>query len=214
MIQAVIKNMKKFQADIKREDQRTYKNSITATKIEGYRLKNVLSEEIIAGRPGGQAFKAMRKISQLSRQYQAMYGSKLWRRTKIPAPQMGDPPLRSLAISGNVRYKFVRQEEQFSAKVGFLKKRSGKSTWQRIAQRQQEGFTIPLTDKLREAFATWPKKMASAGKASKGIYFPKEKTHLVVPPRNVIEPFWRKYQRKAYENIKRNFEAKMAGKRV
>lgn len=211
-IKASIRNINKFYREIKNYDDKVYKASINAVKIEGYRLKQSLQSELIAGAPGGAKFSPMRRISQLSRQYQAIYGSRLWDKTAIPKPGMDDPALRALAIP--VRYEAKKTNESFKVQVGYVKQKSVSDSWRKIAVKQQEGFTVPLTPLVRKAFATWPRLMAQEGHKPKGIYFPKDKTSLRVPPRRIIEPFWRKQQLVAYANIKKNFEAKMAGKYV
>ena len=211
-IQAKIKNINKFYRDLKTYDDRINKARINAVKIEGYRLKLALQQEILAGAPGGKPFSPMRRISQLSRQYQAMYGSRLWDKTHIPKPGMTDPALRALAIP--VRYEAKKAGDNFKVQVGYVKAKGVSDSWRRIAYKQQTGFTVPLTPLVRQAFATWPRKMAQAGHKPKGIYFPKEKTHLRVPGRDIISSFWRRQQNIAYHNIKRNFEAKVMGKYI
>ena len=211
-IRAKLKNINKFYKEIKGYDNKISKARINAVKIEGYRLKLALQQELLAGTPGGQKFPPMRRISQLSRQYQAMHGSRLWDKTHIPKPGMDDPALRALAIP--VRYEAKKMGDDYRVRVGYVKSKGVSESWRKIAYKQQEGFTVPLTPLVRKAFATWPRMIAQEGHKPKSIYFPKEKTHLRVPSRQIIGPFWRRQQNIAYHNIKRNFEAKMAGKHV
>lgn len=211
-IKTKLKNLEKFRKEIRNYDDKVYKAAINAVKIEGYRLRQLLQSQIIGGAPGGKGFAPMRRISQLSRQYQAEYGSRLWNKTSIPKPGMDDPALRALAIP--VRYEVQKGEEKFKVKVGILKNKAISDSWRKIAYKQQTGFTIPITPLLREAFATWPLKMARAGRKPHGIFFPPEKTHLVVPPRDITRPFWRQQQNRVYANIKRNFDLKMANKYI
>jgi len=210
-IKIAFKNIQKFKQDIRNYEKKVYRAASSAAKIEGFKLRELLQWEIITGTPGGQPFKPMRRISKLSRKYQAIYGSRLWDRTKIPAPHFEAPALRALAIP--VRYEAKEYPEKIKIKVGILKDKTTSGSWRKIAYKQQEGFKVELTPLVRKAFATWPLKLAETGKPH-GIYFPKSKTHLNVPARPVIEPFWRKYQKIAYQNIKKNFEQKMAGKYV
>lgn len=211
-IKTKIKNLNKFYRELKTFDDRIEKARIDAVKIEGYRLKTALQQEILSGAPGGKHFAPMRRISQLSRKYQAMYGSRLWDKTGIPKPGMTDPALRALAIP--VRYEAKKMGDNFRVRVGYVKSKGVSESWRKIAHKQQTGFTVPLTPLVRQAFATWPRKLAQPGHKPKGIYFPPEKTHLRVPARSIIGPFWRRQQSIAYANIKHNFEAKVMGKYV
>lgn len=195
-IRASIKNLQGFYKKIKTYDDRVGKAAQAAVRIEGYRLKTSLEQEILRGPKGPP----MRHISQLSRQYQADYGSKLWQKTGFPRPGMTDPPLRAMAIP--VKYEAKQMGDKFRLRVGVVKNKSVSSSWRKILHKQQEGFTVSLTKELREYFANL------------GVFFKKEKTHLTVPPRKIIGPFWKRQQGVAYANIKKNFEAKMAGKFV
>lgn len=210
-VRVAFKNIQKFKKEIRDYEKKVFRAASSAAKIEGFRLRELLQWDIIRGAPGDQPFRPMRRISQLSRKYQAIYGSRLWDKTKIPSPSFDAPALRALAIP--IRYEAKEYPEKIKVKVGILKNKATSNSWRKIAYKQQEGFKVELTALVRKAFATWPLKLAEGGKPH-GIYFPKHKTHLNVPARPVIEPFWRKYQRIAYRNIKKNFELKMAGKYV
>lgn len=195
-IQAKIKNLQSFYKQIKGYDDRVEKAGIHAVRIELYRLKTALQQYILGGPKGPP----MQDISQLSRQYQADYGSKLWSKTGFPRPGMTDPALRAIAIS--VRYETKKIGDKLRGRVGIIKNKSVSSSWRKILFKQQHGFNVPLTKELREYFANL------------GVFFKKEKKSLTVPPRKIIGPFWRKQQGIAYSNIKQNFEAKMSGKYV
>lgn len=202
-VNAKIRNIEKFWKEIRTSDDRVEKAGINAVKIELYRLRTALQQYILAGPKGPP----MRQISQLSRAYQAAFGSKLWSKTGFPTPGRTDPALRALAIP--VRYEAKKIGDKLRGRVGVIKTKSVSSSWRKILHKQQTGFTVPLTEELREYFATFPPEIGG-----KPIFFKEEKTHLTVPPRKIIGPFWRKQQGIAYANIKRNFEAKMAGKFV
>jgi hypothetical protein len=211
-IKVKIKNISKFYKQLRDYDDKVYKAGIIALKIEGFRLRRKLQQQLLSGAPGGKQFSPMRHISQLSRQYQAIYGSRLWDKTSIPKPGMTDPALRALAIP--IRYNTQQLAEKFKIQVGVLKDKRTSASWRKIMHRQQTGFTVPLTPLVRKAFATWPKKFAQPGHKGEGIYFSESKTHLVVPPRDIIGAFWLQQQTVAYSNIKANFEAKMRGEYV
>lgn len=195
-IQAKIKNLQGFYKQIKGFDDKVDRAAQASVRIEGYRLKTSLEQYILRGPEGPP----MREISQLSRQYQAAFGSKLWSKTGFPRPGMSDPALRAMAIP--VRYEAKKMGDNLRVRVGVVKNKSVSSSWRKILHKQQTGFQISLTQELREYFANL------------GVFFKKEKQSLTVPPRKIIGPFWRKQQNVAYANIKRNFETKMAGKYV
>lgn len=202
-IQAKIKNIEKFWKEIRTYDDRVEKAGINAVKIELYRLRTELQLYLIS-LPGGPP---MKEISKLSREYQAAFGSKLWGKTAIPKPNRDDPALRAIAIP--VRYETKKIGDKLRGRVGVTKDKSVSASWRKILFKQTEGFKVPLTDELREYFATFPPEIGE-----KPIFFREEKKYLNVPPRKIIGPFWRKQQGIAYANIKRNFDAKMAGKYV
>ena len=116
-----------------------------------------------------------------------------------------------MPFTRETRYK-VRKGDRGDTliKVGFLKGTTKKSKWIRAAVfKQQEGTQIPLDEKIREYFLTFPPKIGA-----RPIGFSKGTTHLSLPRRPIIEPFMRRYQNVILKNVEKNFDILQAGGRA
>jgi len=212
-VKAKVKNYPQFKKDLKKDEDRTYKAAMDAARIVGYWLKNRLQKEIIEGAPGGQPFRQLSYVSKISRRWESLYGSQLWGRTNIP--HSPDSPLRALAIP--IRYEAQQFPDKMRVRVGVTKFKGVSGSWRKIFYKQQEGFSMVVErrehfrkmqyETIRQYFYRIPPEIGEEKIAFKKLY-------LHVPPRKIIDPFWRKYQKPAYQKIKESFEAKMAGKRV
>lgn len=212
MIKAAIKNLKKFKRDIRAFDKHQKKAYIDAVKIESYRLRTQLRNEY---QEGMAHWPHMREISKISRAYQLAWGAipptarksaiRTYPGSGIAPPGEDAPATYGLAVP--IRYKVTTKENKTLAEIGFVGKIS--KSWKRIAWKQQEGFSVPLTEELRAYFR-------DAGLRMRGrpIVFSKETKRLSIPGRESIRPFWRANKQKAWENIKAVYERKMRKERV
>lgn len=202
---------------LKKEQEKAQKAFHTAMKVEGFRLRSVMREEIEAGAPGGRPFKPLRVIS----------GGRTGR----------IKPLRRLKRL--VRYK-ARRGRAPMVEVGFIPElitRGGwghgkYSTWPQIIRAQQTGFTISAGQVIRPIkraarrggqytgnFRTWAIRrgiyLKKRGDPFARYYFiRKSTTTFHIPPRPIIEPFWRAHQDEAWRNIRANWKRKMRGERI
>ena len=130
--------------------------------------------------------------------------------------RLGRRPLERLAVP--VRYVVRKRTNDMKIEVGFVHAGRGgvlSKSWYRIFHKMQEGFSIPVTEKLRRG-------LRRAGVQLKGrdpraaIYFflRPETRQLRVPARPIIDPFWQAHRAEVFPNIQRNFLRKMAGKRI
>jgi len=88
-------------------------------------------------------------------------------------------------------------------------------SWKRIANIQQEGGQIPVTQAMRQAFAGIGAKRKKKKTPDWRLFFLRKDTaSLGIPPRRIIDPFWAAHQSGALRNIMINFERKMRGERI
>jgi hypothetical protein len=103
------------------------------------------------------------------------------------------PPLKTLVKT--VSFKFSQRSGSQSVAVGFLT-----GSLQRIARRVQYGGRVRVTPELRERFHL------------AGIHLRPRTRMLNIPPRPIIEPFWRKNERHTLNYIEKNFFEKFFSK--
>ena len=177
----------------------------TAVKIEAFRLMKLFKKEIRQGTPGGRKFTAASLISQTRK-----HSKKI---------------LNKLALG--VRYQVIKNP--FGIKFGWVGPRVSAS-WKRLAAMHQEGFTREITEEQRRYFrivggqrsrGKWVKGAGRSGAAHFEVdkrfrvFFLRSSTMFFkTPARPMRDPFYRAYKHEAVRNIRRNFRAKMIGKRI
>ncbi len=195
----VIKNWSEFQRDLDKAESGRQKAAETAVKVEMYRLKSALAADLKSGGAGASRFAPLKVVSR---------GTNTKRK-----------PLSRLAAG--VRYEVKNTgKDQTSYRVGFTGPQSSKS-WMRIAHSAQDGGTVSPDKKT---FGSTIRKLwikigadykKGRGKAiAKYFFLRKSTTQLVLPPRPIIDPFWKANQSTAQRNIMSNFERKMKGERI
>ena len=199
---AVVKGTRKVTQFVKAEKKKHRRSLNTAIKVEGYRLRTLLIKEMKAGAPGGVAFAPLRVISRSFRGNQ-MSGSR-YRYT-----QYRKPLRRSVEA---IRYD-VQDKDPIRMAIGWTGSKVSKK-WKRIMEKQQEGFSAPISEGMGQF---WRAKGAKLSKRSKNrnYHFLKRSTKRGrTPARPIIEPFWRAHKDEAAKNIRRNFLRKLQGKRI
>lgn len=190
-------NIGSIKSTMKREESRVRKASITAAKIEGYRLARELKGEMRASVPGGK------KLHPLS----------VIRSGRLSG---GRKPLSRMAITP--RYATVTQGNTSKTMIGFLKIKLSKR-WIQLADKHQDGFQVGA-DSPTPIGSTYRKMFARIGASIKNkkiakYYFLRKSTKVLkTPARMIIVPFWKSHQTEAARNIKWNFERKMLGQRI
>jgi hypothetical protein len=199
MIYATIKNLDGFLAELDSEYKQFIKTAFTVVKVEGFNQMRQLQSEIKAGSPGGQPFKPLTWLARVMRDRK--YGGGI--RFNIDRhPSLGKtenwPPLYRTFHGVRYHVTFPGQTSMnFQFGFGTI---FSSSSWKRIARMQQEGFTTPVTNKMRMDFVM-----------KAGIPLSSSTTQLVTPARDIITPFWEKHQSQMWENIKTSFELKSKG---
>lgn len=193
----IVKNWAEFSRNLTKANKHRIKSAEMAAKRMGFLLMKSLKAELKKGAPGGYRFSPLSEIAK-----------------RVGKGAMGRKPLSRLALA--VRYWSRRHGKNLEVSVGFPDTGTSKS-WLRIAKAQQEGSTLTITEDRRRALAAVGAKL-KAGKRTRDIskyFFLKPTTTSVkIPARPIIEPFWRKHQRKAASYIQRLFERKMRGQRI
>lgn len=115
---AAIQNLKEFNKFIDEENARKYKAAVTSAKVEGFRLKKLMQDEIKQGQPGKVPFSP---LTELGKRYRG-------KRNK--------PALYRLAIP--VRYKASVGKHETSVEVGFIPGKVS-NRWIMLARQHQEG---------------------------------------------------------------------------
>ncbi len=192
LINVAVNGADKVAKYLKEEEARKTKAYETALKVEGYRLRRLLQEEIRKSAPGGKRFRQLRYIRRYT-------GKRL----------RPDRPLAGLAKM--VRYDI--QKKPFVMKVGWTGNSVSKS-WKRIAEKHQEGFVESVKPVKRRQLTTIGGKLSNRSKIKRYFFIRKETTNFETPERPIIDPFMDKYRQKSRINITRNFRLKMQGKRI
>lgn len=187
-----IKGLKQLQTAFKAEQAKQQKALNTAIKVEGYRLRKVLQQEIRQGAPGGKKFAPLSIIAK------KRFGN---RRTG---------PLSKLAVA--VRY-WVPERNPIEMHVGWTGPKISKS-WKRIARWHQKGFAFPVTEELRRALRRRGARLPKRSKFRRYFFLRKTTMEFHVPPRPIIDPFWRTHEDEAWCNIRHNWKRKMRGERI
>lgn len=203
-INVTVRGLTQLQRSLNLERLKSVKALDTAVKVEGYRLRKKLQEEIRSGAPGGRSFAPLSFIARhLNRSRRAL--------SKLAAP---------------IRY-FIPKDSPIEMHVGWTGPGVSKS-WQRIAQRQQEGFTSTVSERQRRYFklvgasmkGRWSKAGRSGGqvmsqhKDAKYFFLSKSTVQMRTPARPIMDPFWSANRQEAWRNIRRNTLAKMRGQRI
>ena len=168
------------------QGKRQEKDLQTAVKVEAYRLRSQLKKDIRSGAPGGKRFEPLTFLARRKR------GGKRFTPNK---------PLSRLALP--ISYH-IKKYKPFQIAVGWTGPRVSES-WKRIAERQQEGFTSPVTDPRESYFRHRGEEVSEKSKNRKYFFLRKTTSQLDTPDRPIVEPFWKSQENKAWKNIRNNF---------
>lgn len=203
----VARNLLQFQKELNAADKNRIKAGQTAAKVEGFRLKGVLQQEIRAGAPGGKDFEGLSHFAKRFRPNRK--------------------PLAKLATA--IRYSTRKYKDSLFVTIGFGSPTSRVSkSFMRLAALHQEGGEIPLgaydrnrtfdTMSLRTRMVLIGAGTRSFGRGEKSraryMFVRKSTENIKLPARPIIEPFWTAHQTQAAKNIMNNFEKKMRGERI
>jgi hypothetical protein len=193
MIEASIKNLSNLQKDISAIRKAEVKALDTAVKVEGYRLRTLLKNEIKSGSPGGRTFKPLTIMAR--RKGRGFKANK---------------PLQRLALG--IRYHVAKQSP-LELHIGWTGPQVSES-WKRIAERQQEGFSSPVTERRRRFFMHRGAELSPRSSNRKYLFL-KDSTHeLDTPARPITDPFWQAHRVESWNNIRNNFRRKLRGERI
>lgn len=209
MIRATVSGIKETIWAFRKFEKDTEKARSIAIKIEAYRLRKVLLNEIKKGAPGGNQYK---ELSIASRATVKGLGrrkpfTKLFSTQGAPAPGKGVVP---------VRYKETVKGKQFE--IGFTSDLS--KSWRYLMGYHQTGGSRPISDKTRASWrrrgAYWKKKFGSRSRSKlTKVFFLKKSTKIMKDPkRPMVDPFWAAHERTAIKNIESNFDRKMRGEKI
>ena len=165
-----------------------------AVRREAFLLRNKLKREIKTGAPGGSQFDGLTRMARRRR------GRGSW---------LPDQPLARLA--NPIRYD-VLSKNPLAISVGWTEN-TPKSV-RRIVERQQKGFTSPVTNLRERYFRHRGSELPKRSQFRRYFFLRKSTTRFTTPARPVIDPFWNAERDSAISNIRRNFRAKMAGRRI
>ncbi len=193
LINVTVNGAEKVAKHIKQQEAKKDKAYESAIRIEGFRLKNLLKDEIRKGAPGGKRFAPLSYIRRHT-------GKRL----------KPDRPLSRMAVA--VRYH-VKNKKPFEMAIGWTGPMVSKS-WKRLAEKHQEGFFNDVPDWKRKHLAQKGDTISKKSKARKYHYLRKETQRFKTPARPITDPFMDKYKKQSQQQIIRNFKLKMQGRRV
>lgn len=191
MIRAEIKSdIRKLGKKLDKAEDDLKRAQVNAIKVEGFSLMHTLRQAILMGRPApGVRFKDLSIIARTVN-----------RKSGIRQPS----PLRRLAAGITYRVDPAAQ----TMAVGFT---SRSPHWaRRAAERQQAGFTKPVTPEfrlfLRRRGAQRSFSRSRRNRLVSKVFFLRLSTRkLETPPRPIIAPFWAAERPKSEQRIRRNF---------
>jgi hypothetical protein len=174
--------------------RRALKNAI---RTEAFSLRQTIQQAIRMSAPApGQH---LRDLSMIARTVNRRQG------LRHPRPL--------LRLAGGVTYDV--DDNGMTMRVGFTKR---SPRWTVIAaDRQQAGFTRPVTEKMRRYMA-WrgserrAKRTWKTRRTGNPLMLRKTTTRFVVPPRPIIEPFWDWQRTQTIGRIRKNFRTIMRGR--
>ncbi len=206
-LEATIKGSKNIIRGLNRARARMLKAENTAVRVEGVRLMNLLRREIRAGAPGGRHFA---KLSTLAR------------RSGSPKRLRPDRPL--YAMSNRIGYDDHNRASPARLSIGFVG-RASSETWRKLAKLHQEGLTFSSGSRLgtrntgmwprKRAYFRWvASKLSARATGRKHLLIKKSTRQFSIPPRPIIDPFWRAHRAEALRNIVANTRRKLRGERI
>ena len=197
LLKMSIKGAKSAQAKIQRYKVSSEKAMNTAMKVEAFKLRNLLRRDLLRGNPGGADLAPLSHIAR-----------NIWR-------NKNRKPLAKLRPG--VRYR-VSKQKPYTIEVGFVQPGAGShkisNSWRRLADWHQKGFTRTITPRQRWWIVYRGAQLGKVDGGDTPFFLRKTPRTLTTPARPIIDPFWRANQAKAQANIKKNFKAKLSGKRI
>ena len=179
-----------------------------------------MKKELQAGAPGGRRLAPLTNLARFGGSARRGYKSQL-RRKPFSRMHYG------------IRYNFDDGRGGFEARFGFIGGPERVHDFFRdMAEKHEKGFTKVVTPAQRRYFArmgsaragwqgnggyskAYGRNMESMAASGERPLFIRETTRSFhTPGREITKPFWRKHRVEARGNIKRNFNAKMAGGRI
>jgi hypothetical protein len=193
----------------------------TAFRIEGFRLKNKLEAQIIAGNPGGGAFAP---LSILARRWWSKRENNpirhLSKGIRYHVPNNPTPTLQVGfvgPVTKSAHDKMVMSGLKLSSRGGHRGVSVGGMTsksWRRLGFKHQQGFKRTITKPQRRALFQRAASMHKDNPARRVFIIRKDTTEFVTPRRLIIEPFWDSEKSRAARSIKTNWQKKMRGIRI
>ena len=207
-----VKGLKQLQQAFKAERVKQQKALNTAIKVEGYRLREVMQQEIRKGAPGGRSFAPLTVLGARTK------ASNL--RGKADIEEFGrvgtlrrpkKSALQRLATS--VRYYIPNKRYNMEMYVGWTGPHISKS-WKHLAKIHQEGFTRAISRRQRRFFMHRGQELSKRSRYRKYFFLRKSTSVFRTPPRPIIDPFWRAHEEEAWRNIRNNYKRKLRGERI
>jgi hypothetical protein len=179
----------------------------TAIKVEAFRLKKLLQQNIRSGAPGGKSLSSLSFIARRKERVIKTGGGSTVRQSP------NRKPLARMAMG--IRYR-VNSYKPFSMSVGFVAPpgrvmNSKQGTWARLAKKHSTGFTSSISSSLREDIIRRGGILGTITGGSNPFFLKKSTRKFSTPARPIIDPFWAANKNRVHGNIKRNFKLKLRG---
>lgn len=195
MIEMTVRGVRKLHRDIQAEKKRQHKALYWSVRESAAALRLQLKSEIRAGAPGGRRIEGLTRLARRKRD----------RKSWLP-----DKPLARLA---NPIFYQIRSQDPIQIAVGWTGQR-GSGGIRRIAERLQEGFTSPVSERRGRFFMHRGQEISDRSAFKKYFFLRKSTRQLTTPARPIIEPFWADEKAKAMADIRRRFRLKLMGRRT
>jgi len=190
------------------QSKKLRKSMSTALKREGFLLSGDLKKEIRKGTPGGQSYPGLSSIAR--RGLNAKFSNR--------KPYTGLEGKRGKMPGGMIpiRYNADMSGKDMTVEVGMVDTKNEKisSSWKRIFEKQQRGFSTSISQSQREYLARRGALVAKRSRFRKHFFLRKGTTTFKTPARPVIDPFWQRWEGISMQRLSDNFHKKMRGERI
>jgi len=217
----LIKGVEKTLRGIKQAEIQQLRNINTAFRVEGFKMKNELQQQIRDGSPGGFRWDP---LTQLARRWFGRRKNnplhKLARGIRYHVPNTPVPTLQ-VGFVGPVNARqhalMVRSGIKLGSHGGYRGVAVGGMTsnsWRRLGRQHQKGFEKPITESQRSWLFKKANSMRRSNPARRVFILKPTTTTFKTPPRLIIDPFWNARRAHTIRNIRENYHRKMRGVKI
>jgi len=209
-------HFQQFLRDLDRANQERVSAGTSAVKKVGYDLWKSMRREIRAGAPGGGSLTPLREISQRGRRHKPLSALQHAVRYRKSGSGLGFHMEIGAGIDTRAERRASMEPSFFSSAGREWADKGLSASWASIFIRQQSGFTTPVTPAFRKyLFNIGDNLRGKRGRLlgrARYFFLSKGTTTFKIPPRDIVDTFWRAHRPGVPSALSSHFEAKLRGK--